>query len=218
MVEVVDGLHLVQDKTYSTPTVLVAQQVTGEEEIPDGVVAVLTPDAPDVLSHVSVRARNMHVLFATCHDPAPLDEIKAMKGRTLHFTTTASGAVSWAEAKAGELEREEEKQAEQRKGRNLVIEVPKWCGKWVVGMDEYKPGVVGAKSKNLAGLRGKLPDHIKLPSSITLPFGCFEQVGRGFRMWSRGKWMQGCRCWHACRHGHSTVEPRHGWPAHGYRT
>ena len=32
-------------------------------------VAVLTPDAPDVLSHVSVRARNMHVLFATCHDP-----------------------------------------------------------------------------------------------------------------------------------------------------
>ena len=44
-------------------------QVTGEEEIPEGVVAVLTPDAPDVLSHVSVRARNMKVLFATCHDP-----------------------------------------------------------------------------------------------------------------------------------------------------
>lgn len=33
----------------------------GEEEIPEGCVAVLTPDAPDVLSHVSVRARNMKV-------------------------------------------------------------------------------------------------------------------------------------------------------------
>lgn len=65
----------------------------------------------------------------------------------------------------------------------LKISVPKWCGKWVVGMDEYKDGVVGAKSKNLAGLRGKLPDAIKLPSSITLPFGCFEQAS-----------LQGGRC------------------------
>lgn len=40
---------------------LVAKRVTGEEEVPEGAVAVLTPDAPDVLSHVSVRARNMKV-------------------------------------------------------------------------------------------------------------------------------------------------------------
>ena len=59
----------------------------------------------------------------------------------------------------------------------LKIEVPQWSGKWVVSMDEYRNGVVGAKSKNLAGLRGKLPAHIKLPASVTLPFGCFEKVG-----------------------------------------
>ena len=58
----------------------------------------------------------------------------------------------------------------------LKIEVPQWSGKWVVSMDEYCNGVVGAKSKNLAGLRGKLPSHIKLPASVTLPFGCFEKV------------------------------------------
>lgn len=46
---------------YDEPTVLIAKRVTGEEEVPEGVVAVLTPDAPDVLSHVSVRARNMKV-------------------------------------------------------------------------------------------------------------------------------------------------------------
>lgn len=38
-----------------------AKSVKGEEEIPDGAVAVLTPDMPDVLSHVSVRARNSKV-------------------------------------------------------------------------------------------------------------------------------------------------------------
>lgn len=60
----------------------------------------------------------------------------------------------------------------------IKVTVPKWPGKWVVSMDEYKDGVVGAKSKNLAGLRGKLPDWIALPSSVTLPFGCFEEVLR----------------------------------------
>lgn len=58
-------------------------QVTGEEEIPEGVVAVITPDAPDVLSHVSVRARNMRVLFATCHDEAPLKQLRDAKGERL---------------------------------------------------------------------------------------------------------------------------------------
>ena len=48
-------------QVYDEPTVLVCYRVTGEEEVPEGVVGVLTPDAPDVLSHLSVRARNMKV-------------------------------------------------------------------------------------------------------------------------------------------------------------
>ena len=63
-------------QTYEEPTVLLAKRVTGEEEVPEGAVAVLTPDAPDVLSHVSVRARNMKVwklcaiLFPLAGSPA----------------------------------------------------------------------------------------------------------------------------------------------------
>lgn len=55
----VASLNEVQDKVYDEPTILLANRVSGEEEIPEGVVAVITPDAPDVLSHSSVRARNM---------------------------------------------------------------------------------------------------------------------------------------------------------------
>jgi alpha-glucan, water dikinase len=43
-------------------------------------------------------------------------------------------------------------------------------------MAEYKDGVVGAKSKNLQALRGELPKWIALPSSVTLPFCCFEEA------------------------------------------
>ena len=57
----VDELLAVQNKSYDKPTILVAKSVKGEEEIPDGVVGVITPDMPDILSHVSVRARNSKV-------------------------------------------------------------------------------------------------------------------------------------------------------------
>ncbi|KAG5522132.1 hypothetical protein RHGRI_034352 [Rhododendron griersonianum] len=94
-VVVVDELLAVQNKSYAQPTILVAKSVKGEEEIPDGAVAVLTPDMPDVLSHVSVRARNCKV---------------------------------------------------------------------------------GAKSRNIAYLKGKVPSWVGIPTSVALPFGVFEKV------------------------------------------
>ncbi|VVA92521.1 unnamed protein product [Arabis nemorensis] len=54
----VNELIVVQNKVYSKPTVIITNKVTEEEEIPDGVVAVLTPTMIDILSHVSIRARN----------------------------------------------------------------------------------------------------------------------------------------------------------------
>lgn len=73
--------HLLMRIPYLVCVLCLPVRAPGEEEIPEGVVGLLTPDAPDVLSHVSVRARNMHVLFATCHDEAPLKEIKEAAGQ-----------------------------------------------------------------------------------------------------------------------------------------
>ncbi len=35
--------------------------------------------------------------------------------------------------------------------QQIKVEVPQWAGSWVVTMDQYKDGLVGAKSKNIAG-------------------------------------------------------------------
>lgn len=35
---------------------------------------------------------------------------------------------------------------------------------------------VGAKSRNIANLMGKLPSWIRLPTSVAVPFGVFEKV------------------------------------------
>lgn len=121
-VVVVDELLAVQNKSYGQPTILVAKSVKGEEEIPDGTVAVLTPDMPDVLSHVSVRARNskvkihhfivcLHVCFtcytwvlkmttyycqvcfATCFDPSILSDLQAKEGRLLCLKPTSADVI-----------------------------------------------------------------------------------------------------------------------------
>ena len=52
--------------------------LSGNEEVPEGAVAVLTSgDCPDVLSHSAVRARNMGVLMAACLS----DEVRETAGK-----------------------------------------------------------------------------------------------------------------------------------------
>ncbi|HEY7423681.1 MAG TPA: PEP/pyruvate-binding domain-containing protein, partial [Gemmataceae bacterium] len=47
---------------------------------------------------------------------------------------------------------------------------------WVIGQDQFAPGIVGGKANNLNGLRGRLPDWVHLPKSIALPFGVLDKV------------------------------------------
>jgi len=174
VVEVVPDLHVVQEKVYEMPTVLVSEQVAGEEEVPEGVVGVVTPSAPDVLSHVAVRARNMKVFLATCYERSPIDQLATLQGKAISLQSTASGEVTYHEVHMDRLMANGSGSTSSSNGNFGVLEVPDWCGEYTLVMDEFASGKVGAKSKNLAGLRGKLPEWVNLPPSVTLPFGSFE--------------------------------------------
>ena len=58
----------------------------------------------------------------------------------------------------------------------LSIAKKSFGGRFAVVADEFAPELVGAKSRNIAGLRGKLPEWINLPTSVALPFGSFDAV------------------------------------------
>ena len=47
-----------QGQSFASPTIIVTDFLGGLEDIPEGVVAVLSLSATDVLSHVAIRARN----------------------------------------------------------------------------------------------------------------------------------------------------------------
>lgn len=172
-VRLTDKLISVQGERYTEPTVIIADAVGGNEEIPEGVTAVLTSDAPDLVSHVSVRARNAHVLFATCFDREEYEKLKKLKDQTLALNVTPGGDVDYAEASAplhtGAPTKAEPKNLGTRK-------VNRTGERWVVTHDQFKPDIVGGKSNNLNGLRGRLSNWIKFPISLALPFGVFERT------------------------------------------
>ncbi|WPT16709.1 Alpha-glucan water dikinase [Picochlorum sp. SENEW3] len=170
----VPDLHVVADEVYKKPTILLASRVTGEEEVPLGVVGILSGDAPDVLSHLSVRCRNMKALFGACHEAEPLETLEELNEKYITITTNAAGAVSWEEVDSSAVASSESASNDAKTKKKLSVAKPTWCKEWSIGIDSFENGVVGAKSKNLASLRGKLPEWISLPSSIALPFGSFE--------------------------------------------
>jgi alpha-glucan,water dikinase len=96
-VEVVSFLRSVQGKSFARPTVIIADKVAGEEEIPKEVIAVITPDLTDIVSHVAIRARNAHVLFATCYDPDIIERLKSLSGHLLSLSVNAAGDVIFEE-------------------------------------------------------------------------------------------------------------------------
>ncbi|KAA8529608.1 hypothetical protein F0562_034292 [Nyssa sinensis] len=144
-VVVVDELLAVQNKSYEQPTILVAKAVKGEEEIPDGTVAVLTPDMPDVLSHVSVRARNSKVCFATCFDPNILADLQAKEGKHLHLKPTSADIV-YSEVEGSLTSGSSTNSIEVGPSPSITLVRKQFGGRYAISSDEFTSEMVGAKS------------------------------------------------------------------------
>ncbi len=169
-VEVVDALSVVQGRRFDSPTVIVADKIKGDEEIPEGVTAVITPDATDVVSHVAVRARNVRLLFATCYDVKTVDHLKSLQDHFLNLHVSAAGDVIIEEGEGkGKIE------PVTRKPLSVKRTKPEFTD-YVISEKDFSDLRVGGKSNNLKCLQGKLPDWIHLPASAALPFGIFEKI------------------------------------------
>jgi alpha-glucan,water dikinase len=169
-VHVVDSLMSVQGESYGQATVLVTDRVLGEEEIPEGVTAVITPDTPDLVSHVAVRARNAPVLFATCFDEDTLHDLKSREGLHLVLDVGLGGEVEYAEGEAETLAPGSQPRLDSPAIRRRAF------SHWAVASEAFDEEIVGGKSNNLMSLRGNVSDWVRFPLSLALPFGVFEET------------------------------------------
>lgn len=169
-VEVVDELRSIQGGNFSRPTIIVADEVAGDEEIPKEVAAVITSDVTDIVSHVAIRARNAGVLFATCYDAETFRKLKSFRGEVINLVADVSGDVKFGEGWGDIAERHPSVPARQVSMFRPVFTTEP------VSMGDFSEKIVGAKSINLKRLQERLPGWIALPRSVALPFGVFEHV------------------------------------------
>jgi alpha-glucan,water dikinase len=168
----VDTLYEIQDKAFDSSTVVIAGKVTGNEEIPPGVTAVISPDMTDIVSHVAVRARNARILFATCYDSTALKSLKDLSGRYVSLTITPSGDIAFTET-----ERPIAQDMKDSAGERYILKPVRFeFTSFALPMKDFNRLTAGGKSTNLAALRGRVPEWINLPPSVVIPFGAFEKV------------------------------------------
>jgi alpha-glucan,water dikinase len=173
VIETVSNLKSIQGKRFTSPTVIVADDVEGNEEIPEGVIALITPASVDVLSHLAVRARNSHILFAVCYNPDEITKLKLPAGGWIKLGVSAGGEVLFEESR-------EELGVPSSHSLPPLIQtsaLPKpFSSIYALTMKDFNEENTGGKSNNLRRMQGKLPDWIHLPASAALPFGVFEKV------------------------------------------
>ena len=171
-VQVVESLMSVQGQRFSEPTVLVTDKVSGNEDIPEGVSAVITTSTLDLVSHAAIRARNGGILCATCFDEKSYAALKKSDGLWISLEVNAAGDVQHHVVE-GESKMTHAEQVAQKSG--LSLRRRKFTS-WAIPSAEFNTDVVGGKSNNLNRLRGRTPDWIHFPKSIALPFGVFEHL------------------------------------------
>jgi len=96
-VERVHKLEDVMHNKYERRTVLLVDKVSGEEEVPDNVQAIImmnSSDYPDVLAHVSVRARNLKVLLVVLFNDSQCRDLASLEGAHL-VLNVKNGEVEW---------------------------------------------------------------------------------------------------------------------------
>uniref|UniRef100_A0A0G4HBD4 Uncharacterized protein n=1 Tax=Chromera velia CCMP2878 TaxID=1169474 RepID=A0A0G4HBD4_9ALVE len=197
---VIRELSGMQDDVFEEPTVIVAGAVNGEEEVPVGVFAVLVskPErSPDILAHVSVRARNSKVLLATCFDAKLIEQVSSsLQNKWVEVMASAdfssvnirelSGPPGEGKGKGGkgkgakgagggEAEVSEEKEKEMA-AESLKIDMDRIPKEWCVAVKEFSPAVVGSKSLNISNLATLLPKEVLTPRACALPFDVLWKV------------------------------------------
>lgn len=180
-IKYLENLESIQGVRITDPTVYVVDKLTGNEDIPENVLCIITSQSTDVLSHIAIRARAQSVLLATCYDASIIERAKnlASDDVTVQVNLDAGGCIAVAPcnpelAGSGKKGTPTEKQISSRMNASIVPSKA-----WVLDQDEFEEGQVGGKSLNIQKLLAILSDtdgDIHVPKSVALPYGTLSKV------------------------------------------
>ncbi|OII71804.1 alpha-glucan water dikinase [Cryptosporidium ubiquitum] len=166
--------------------------ISGEEDIPMNVIGIILTNpenSPDLLSHLSVRARNMNVLLVVCQNSHVSEFINSIEENEiidLHITNDMRLEINKNNEIIDKNELIETKALNKVKvkHKSKFFEFKnkiKELNKWVLLPSEMDNNNVGQKALNLVRLKkliesqsNKLPFFV--PSCVSLPFGTLNKL------------------------------------------
>ena len=174
----VKKLHDVQFTKYSEPTIIISQNISGDEEIPINCVCLIiikSENYPDVLAHVSVRARNLNVPFAVCFNENKSNEMLRLLWQNVEVNINNQEFVLSKNIINKNVEIDKEKNEEINKTIK-IDDIGKEYKKIYLETEEFEKNCVGAKSLNTKNILGKVPncEWLKYPESFAVPFNVNE--------------------------------------------
>jgi alpha-glucan,water dikinase len=171
-------LQDVQFKSYDKPTVLLTEQVGGNEEIPPNVsclIIIYSRDYPDILAHVSVRARNLGVPFMVCFDDTIAENLKKLVGQNIKMKINNQNVEILDGSNINKnSEPSVEDGVEENTKKVQAVRLEDGFPSIYLELDEFSKKYLGAKSNNTKVVFGKLPEWVKYPESFAIPFNVCE--------------------------------------------
>ena len=178
----VKNLHDVQFMKYPEKTIILTETVSGNEEIPINCVCLIiikSENYPDILAHVSVRARNLDVPFAVCFNEQKANEIMKLIDKNSEVNLE-NQEVKIYEININDNTNKENLENDNNNPEEIKkVQVLKTGDKYkkiYLELDEFEKNVVGAKSNNTKKLFGKVPncEWLRYPESFAIPFNVHE--------------------------------------------
>ena len=178
----VKNLHDVQFMKYPEKTIIITEAVSGNEEIPVNCVCLIiikSENYPDILSHVSVRARNLDVPFIVCFNEQKANDILKLINKNSEINLENQEIIikeSNEKVMADEKNNKENDDNIEPTKKVQVLKTGDKYKKIYLELDEFEKNIVGAKSNNTKKLFGKVPncEWLKYPESFAIPFNVHE--------------------------------------------
>ena len=177
----VKNLHEVQFMKYTEKTIILTETVSGNEEIPVNCICLIiikSENYPDILSHVSVRARNLDVPFSVCFNEQKSNEFLKLinKNAEINFENQEVLIKELNEKINNDINNNDNINDNEEIKKVQVLKTGDKYKKIFLELDEFDKGIVGAKSNNTKKLFGKVPgcEWLKYPESFAIPFNVQE--------------------------------------------
>ncbi len=175
------NLNDIQFEKLKQKTILITENINGNEEIPINCIGLIisnnNENYPDVLAHVSVRARNLKIFFVVCLDENIRNVLFLYNNKfiKLNIVNTDIKIELIDEIKDEIINNENNENFENESSKIILkgnCEETENNKKLYIEIDEYNENIVGEKSLNTKILYNKVPNlnWLKYPESFSIPF------------------------------------------------